>query len=294
MRATRVYPAPSGQADDAKGDLVDRDLVDRGLVEVDVVQRFVSFDGIEIAFKDHRGDPARPPVVLHHGFAADTNSNWRRPKVLDALVATGRRVISIDARGHGQSDKPHDPAAYDSPAMAADVSALFDHLDLSRVDLVGYSMGGFVSLETATRDPRLRSLVLGGIGAGALPGQDRIGPPIPVDLVAGALEAEEPPTDNPAGAGFRMLADATGADRLALAAVVRANAHHVDSLAGVTCPTLVLAGDNDPLVEGVDRLVDALPNARFVGLVGDHLGVVGTPEFRDAIVGFLDELDATP
>ncbi len=257
------------------------------------MHRFVSFDGVEIAYDDHAGDSERPPVVLHHGFAADSSSNWRRTKVLDALLATGRRVVSIDARGHGQSDKPHDPEAYNSPAMARDLSGLFDHLKLTEVDLVGYSMGGFVSLETATRDSRLRSLVIGGIGAGALPGQDRIGPPIPVELVAGALEAEEPPTDNPAGAGFRMLADATGADRLALAAVVRASAHHVDSLDGVTCPTLVLAGDNDPLVAGVDRLVEGLPNARFVGLAGDHLGVVGNPEFREAIVGFLDQLDAS-
>lgn len=262
------------------------------------MEKFASFDGVQIAYLDLPGDPdadqSRPPVVLHHGFAADTHSNWRRPQVLAALLATGRRVISIDARGHGQSDKPHDPAAYDSPAMASDLVALFDHLGLDRVDLVGYSMGGFVSLKTATHDGRLRSLVLGGIGAGALPGQGRIGPPIPVDLVAGALEADEPPTDNPAGAGFRMLADVTGADRLALAAVVRANAHHVESLGGVTCPTLVLAGDNDPLVAGVEQLVEALPNARFVALVGDHLGVVGTPEFSAAIVAFLDEVDATP
>src|SRR5690606_5835127 len=106
---------------------------------------------------------------------------------------------------------------------------LVDHLGVDQIDLVGYSMGGFVSLETATRDSRLRSLVLGGIGAGALPGRGRVGPPIDVDAVAAALEAEVAPTDNPAGAGFRLLADATGADRLALAAVVRATAHRIES-----------------------------------------------------------------
>lgn len=257
---------------------------------------FVSFDGLEIAFDDlsldgTASDPDRPPVLLHHGFAADTHSNWRRPGVLDALVATGRRVVSIDARGHGRSGKPHDPGAYRSPAMARDVSALLDHLELEAVDLVGYSMGGFVSLETATRESRLRSLVLGGIGEGALPRSGRVGPPIDREAVASALEAEVPPTDNPAGAGFRMLADATGADRLALAAVVRAEPHVMGDLAGVTVPTLVLAGDDDPLTAGVDQLVDALPNARFVSLPGDHLGVVGTAEFRDAIIGFLADLD---
>lgn len=258
------------------------------------MDRFASFDGVAIAYEDHPGDDTRPPVLLHHGFAADTHANWRRPGVLDALVATGRRVLSIDARGHGQSDKPHDPAAYDSPAMVRDVSALLDHLGIEEVDLVGYSMGGFVSLETATRESRLRSVVLGGIGAGAVPGNGRVGPPIDVEAVASALEADEVPSDNPAGAGFRMLADATGADRLALAAIVRSSAHQIDNLEVVTCPTLVLAGDADPLVAGVDQLVKALPNARFVELAGDHLGVVGLPEFRQAIIGFLDEVDATP
>ena len=154
------------------------------------MDRFVSFDGVEIAYEDRSSSVGsgpsaeKTPVVLHHGFAADTNANWRRPKVFDALVATGRRVVSIDARGHGQSDKPHDPAAYDSPAMVSDLAALFDHLELDQVDLIGYSMGAFVALETATRDSRLRSLVLGGIGAGALPGQDRLGPPIDIDAVA--------------------------------------------------------------------------------------------------------------
>lgn len=252
---------------------------------------FVSFDGVEIGFEDVAGDTDRPPVLLHHGFAADTHSNWRRPGVLDALVATGRRVVSIDARGHGRSGKPHDPAAYDSPAMARDVSALLDHLELDLVDLVGYSMGGFVALETATHESRLRSLVLGGIGAGALPGRGRVGPPIDRDAVAGALEADVAPTDDPAGAGFRMLADATGADRFALAAVIRSEAHNTSALAMVTVPTLVLAGDNDPLTAGVDELVAALPDARLVTVPGDHLGVVSTPEFRDALIGFLDDLD---
>ena len=71
-------------------------------------------------------------------------------------------------------------------------------------------------------DQDTATLVVGGIGAGALPGQVRVGPPIDVEAVASALEADAPPTDNPAGAGFRMLADATGADRLALAGQVGA------------------------------------------------------------------------
>src|SRR5439155_3680505 len=80
------------------------------------------------------------------------------------LVDIPRRVVGVDARGHGRSDKPHDPAAYENSAMVRDVGALLDHLALSRVDLVGYSMGAATAVRFAAQDRRVRRLVLGGIG----------------------------------------------------------------------------------------------------------------------------------
>ena len=90
---------------------------------------FSSFDGTTIAFDD-LGEG--PPVVMLHGFAADAHANWHQPKVVEAVVATGRRVITPDARGHGRSGKPHDIDAYKNQAMPRDVSALLDHLGLDR------------------------------------------------------------------------------------------------------------------------------------------------------------------
>jgi pimeloyl-ACP methyl ester carboxylesterase len=252
-------------------------------------------DGIEIVYDDHSPDAAGVPVLLHHGFAADARANWDAPGITARLVESGRRVLAIDARGHGRSDKPHDPRAYDSPAMARDVSSLLDHLGIDSVDLVGYSMGGFVSVEVATREQRLRSLVVGGIGGGALPrteGSGREGPPIDREAIAAAMEVDDASTiTNPGAIGFRRLADATGADRLALAAVLRSAPHDSGDLSTIAVPTLVIAGDVDPLARGADRLAEAIPGARLLTVPGDHLGAVGSAELIDGLLAFLDELD---
>ena len=89
-----------------------------------------------------------------------------------------------------------------------------------------------------------------------------------------------------------MLADATGADRQALAAVLRARPHAPGPLSSILCPVLVLAGDADPLTAGADDLVSALPTARFVSVPGDHLGAVRHEAFVSAIGDFLDEVDS--
>ena len=69
---------------------------------------FASFDGTEL-FYDDQGDGR--PVVLLHGFAADTNINFVRSGILDALVDEGYRTIALDHHGHGISAKPHEPEA---------------------------------------------------------------------------------------------------------------------------------------------------------------------------------------
>lgn len=247
------------------------------------MKRFVSFDGLGIAY-DVLGDG--PAVLMHHGFASSSVTNWVRPGVAAAVVGAGRRVVLIDARGHGESDKPHEPAAYANGAMVSDVRALFDHLGLESVDVVGYSMGSYVAMSLAPVEPRVRSLVLGGAGLG-----QTIRRPENMLRVAEALEAEDSGAVTDATArAFRNFADATGSDRLALAAVRRGEGPPLtrESLRSISVPTLVVNGTEDALVHGTESLADVIPNARFESVPGNHLSAVVKPEFRQAIVTFLD------
>lgn len=246
----------------------------------------VSFDGTRIAYAVEGNGPA---VLLLHGFAADHRANWVAPGVVNRLVAADRQVIATDARGHGRSDKPHDPASYDGDAMVRDAQAVLDHLGITEIDVVGYSMGAMVAARLVSVDPRARSVVLGGVAGDLVPPTPPAGSP----RIADALEVRDPSTiTDPIGRGFRAFADSTGADRLALAAIERSSSlrYPVD-FAAITVPALVLVGDEDELLGPPQDLADRLADARLVIVPGTHLGAVDAPEFAPAIEEFLDDLD---
>ncbi|HVC07652.1 MAG TPA: alpha/beta fold hydrolase [Solirubrobacterales bacterium] len=228
------------------------------------------------------------PVVLHHGFVANADANWVVPGVVDALLTAGRRVVAPDARGHGRSEKPHDTDRYGEQHMARDLTVLFDLIGASRIDLCGYSMGAVVSLLFASEGDRVRRLVLGGVGSGIIEcgGVDRRA--VPNEAIIAALETEDPSTiSEPGAAGFRMLAEALGGDRVALAAQASSVFRGDIPLGDISAPTLVLAGDADPLAIRPEVLSEAIPDARLRILTGDHVGVIGDPRFKQSIVDFL-------
>jgi pimeloyl-ACP methyl ester carboxylesterase len=250
------------------------------------METFRSFDGLEIAYLDAGRGPA---VILSHGFAADHRINWVVPGVVDALVASGRRVVAPDARGHGRSAKPHDPEAYAGDAMERDIQTLMDHLELTQVDVVGYSMGSLVSARLVPLEPRARSLILGGVGGRM--GQVRR--PANRGAIARALEAGDSGAgDDPGARAFRQFAERTGADRLALAAIQRAPVGAPSALGDIAVPTLVLTGDAYALVGTPDALVRKIPGATSQLLRGNHLSAVGDPAFARSIVDFIAAVPA--
>ena len=239
-------------------------------------------DGVQIAYDDV-GDG--PPVVLVHGFASDRTSNWRAPGWYDALTDAGRRVVALDCRGHGESGKPHDPAAYGHGAMAEDVVGLLDHLSIETADLMGYSMGAAVTVQLlAERADRFNAVVVAGIGSGVvegLAGSDRIADALEADCV------EEVETD--VGRRFRLFAEGNGNDLSALAAVMRARDAPVDAerLAEVSLPVLVVAGSEDDLVDDPGNVADLVPGAEAVTVEGtDHLTTVGSTRYKEAVLAF--------
>ncbi|MFQ6397247.1 alpha/beta fold hydrolase [Nocardia sp. KC 131] len=246
--------------------------------------KFKTWDGLELNYRVWEGDGV--PVVLQHGVVADTNANWMGTGVVGALHAAGHTVVSLDARGHGRSDKPHDSARYSWSAMAKDVSALYDELGFDRVVQVGYSMGGVISLLVAAADERVTKLAVGGIGSGVLDcgGVDRR--VIDIDDLRTAMRGDGAGA-SPTAMMFRILADVVGADRAAIEAVAAGLDYEpIKTLAEVTVPTLVLAGTNDPFAAEPERLAAALPDGTLIVVPGDHLMAVVAPAFHAALVDF--------
>jgi pimeloyl-ACP methyl ester carboxylesterase len=261
--------------------------VDR-LRHVSASHRFKTDDGLQIAFYEWGVQGPAPPVVLHHGFVANAHANWEMPGVVAALVSAGRRVIAPDARGHGASDRPHEPARYGEGRMAQDLSGLLLATGLGEIDLVGYSMGAVVALLFAADDRRVRRLVVGGVGSGIVEcgGVDRRA--LSNDSIIEALSADDPATVAAEGArAFRALADTLGSDRRALIAQARSIHRGEIALARISAPTLVLAGDADPLAIRPQALVDALPQATLRMLDGDHMQTLSDARFASSIVEFL-------
>ena len=101
-----------------------------------------SSGGLSIAYDDIQpAGSAAGTVLMVHGFATSRAENWRRLGWYGAFERKNYRLVALDLRGHGESEKPHDPDAYGGDKLVGDIVGLMDHLVLGRVELLGYSMG---------------------------------------------------------------------------------------------------------------------------------------------------------
>jgi pimeloyl-ACP methyl ester carboxylesterase len=253
-----------------------------------------SSGGFELAYDDlaPAGASGRP-CVLVHGFASNRDENWRRTGWYAAFERRRRRCAALDLRGHGESAKPHDAAAYAHDAMAGDVLALIDHLGFDEVDLVGYSMGARTVLAAALAAPeRIANLVLGGVGERSLQPRGDAG-----GLVAAMLAEDPKSIDDPLFRGFRLFADFQGEDRDALAACASARGAGPDleAMARLAMPVLVVAGERDELAGDPALLADAFAAGRAVALPGlDHFSAIPHATTKAAVFDFLDGLMDDP
>jgi pimeloyl-ACP methyl ester carboxylesterase len=119
---------------------------------------YVDNDGVRIHYQV---EGEGPPLVLQHGFS-ESVVDWYEAGYVDAL-RSDYRLILIDARGHGASDKPHDADGYELERRVADVVAVLDGLAIEKAVFWGYSMGGWIGFGTAKYSKeRFRALVIGG------------------------------------------------------------------------------------------------------------------------------------
>jgi pimeloyl-ACP methyl ester carboxylesterase len=240
-------------------------------------------DGVRIAYETVGSGPS---VVLVHGFAASRVQNWKAPGWYETLTGAGYRVVAMDCRGHGESDKPHDPAAYDHTILAEDVVAVMEAAGAAPAFLMGYSMGGFISMHVLMDHPDLlKKLVIGGVGGSYL--GRAFGSR---DAIADALLiADKSQITDPIQRSFREFAEQSGKDREALAACMRANRRPFTAaeLKQSKRPVLVVCGENDALTGPPDPLANAFADGRAVTVARrDHMTTVGDKVFKEATLAF--------
>ena len=239
-------------------------------------------DGVRLHYEVH-GPERGSPLVVVHGFASGYRLNWVGTRWQEALTTAGFCVFGLDCRGHGQSDKPHDSAAYSIEIMAADIDRFLSHLDVASAGYLGYSMGARIGLQVVLDFPaRVRRAVLGGIGmSGALESADAI--------AESFLRGE--PTNDPVAQSFYKFASAQPTNDLkALAACIKGLQPVPDParLAAVKTPILVVVGDRDDLARDAPELVELIPSSRLFSVPGrDHMGAVPAREFKKAAIDFL-------
>ena len=123
-------------------------------------QFFKSFDGTKIWYE---ASGSGYPVILVHGFSG-TGRGWKNAPVYNSLLKAGYRVIILDQRGNGYSDKPHTDAAYVNDAEAKDIIGLASALGIKNYDVIGYSRGSIVVSRLLVLDSRINKAIMGGMG----------------------------------------------------------------------------------------------------------------------------------
>ena len=247
-------------------------------------QFFDSFDGVRLAWRElaPRSGGARP-VVLIHGYFSNAEVNWLKYGHAERIAAAGFRVIMPDLRGHGDSAKPHDAAAYPPDVLMRDGFALIEHLGLGDYDLGGYSLGARTTVRMLANGARPRRVVISGMGLqGLVDTAGRGGYFRRVLTNLGSFERGSP----------EWLTEAflktTGGDAAALLNILDTFVDTPEAeIRAIAEPTLVASGVDDDDNGSAADLAALLPRGRFVELPGNHMSAVTKPELGRAIAEFL-------
>lgn len=255
-------------------------------------------DGVKIHYFD---EGVGTPVVLVHGFAANSDLNWRRPGMYQRLLDEGFRVITMDLRGHGKSGKPHDPLQY-GEKMVKDVVSLLDYVGLEKAHLVGYSLGGFVTLKAAVLYPNRWFSV-----TAMASGWDNPDNSHSFDAIQTAM------ADYEAGKAVGPLInyfDETGKmktgffhtqmfkilttyvnDRESLIAIMRSSGIFgitEEEIKSVKVPVCSIIGDKDPFLNKAKALSGAVGNHQLIVIEGaNHITTISSKKAKDGLVEFL-------
>lgn len=214
----------------------------------------------------------KPPVVLVHGMGSNFEHNWRRHGWVEALSDTGREAVGFDMPGHGRAL----PLADSDDSGAARLIELCE--SYGTVDIVGFSNGSALGVTAVVQRPELfrRAAFLGLADAQLTVSLQ--------DMRDGASDL-----DSPVMRAVQLAAKKAGnnVDTVLDWAQRSDQPPSFADLARVTCPVLLVLGDQDFLGEPT-RLLESLPHARLVSLADtDHFATASRPEARVAVTDFL-------
>lgn len=233
------------------------------------------------------GDVDAPVVVIVHGFASNVRDNWVLTGWVRELTRAGYRVLALDQRGHGASDKPHEPDAYAIRTLVADVETVMDTYLVEEAFYVGYSLGSRVGWEVVRDLPqRIERAVLGGVPDG-IPLER-----LDLDQVRAYVADGTSVTDRTTQNYIALTERVPGNDLrslLALAEGMRTTRTvDPDPANAPTRPILFATGSEDAIIEGSRTLSSAAPNGRFFEIPGrHHFNAPGSRAFKEAALAFL-------
>jgi pimeloyl-ACP methyl ester carboxylesterase len=242
--------------------------------QTDTGRFFTSFDGTKIYY-EVRGNGF--PVILVHGFIVNAES-WKKTAVYKDLLDAGYKVITLDMRGNGKSDKPHTIEAYANDAEAKDIMGLANMFHLKNYNVIGYSRGSIITARLLVLDKRVSKAVMGGMSA------DFTNPEWPRRqmfyraLMGDTVKELE---------GMVKHVKEAGLDQLALAYLQKEQpSTSKEALDKVKQPVLVICGDKDTDNGSAQDLVKLFHHAEYAQVPGDHGGAVQTMEFGEKVLEF--------
>jgi len=236
---------------------------------------FRSFDGTKIYY-EVKGNGE--PVLLVHGFIVNGQS-WKRTELYKDLLNEGYKVIILDQRGNGFSDKPHDSTAYDNDAEAKDIMGLMKHLEIKNYCAVGYSRGSIIVARLLVLDKNIKKAVMGGMGA------EFTNPQWPRRIMFyHALRGDSVPELKSMVENVKKQ----GLDQQALAYLQRSQpSTSKEDLGKVRQPVLIICGDKDSDNGSAKELADLFKHPTYKITPGDHGGASRTKEFSTEVISFL-------
>jgi pimeloyl-ACP methyl ester carboxylesterase len=247
-----------------------------------------SFDGTNIHYQVRGSGPA---VLLIHGFTV-TGDSWKDGKVYGALLANGFKVILVDLRGNGLSDKPQRLEDYANDAEARDLKILIGNLKLKSYSAVGYSRGAIIAAKLLVLDPRVSKAVLGGMGLAFTDPNWQL----PRQAYRALMGGSEPQLDWL----IKRVKDAGLDPKIQAYIQLGQPSASAAELSAVKRPVLVICGAQDDSCNKHDasagsaqELASLIPGARTVVLPGDHKDVWLSQDLASNIIAFLGPVRKT-